>query len=172
MHFGGKRMNDFQYIKTFRGFARQVDGGIALRNFKPEDARHEHDLSVAWLDAEPAKGIRPGRWWSRTMRLHGGLCTRGLMVTISRLATSRTCRICSAAQPCGSMGTSTTVLTTKRRAHAWWRTLVDTSPARSGARLRTQHLTPRCWCWSDVASHAKDWWVSKDARQPTKGDTS
>jgi Icc-related predicted phosphoesterase len=55
MHFGGKRMNDFQYIKTFRGFARQADGGIALRNFKPEDARHEHDLSVAWLNAELAK---------------------------------------------------------------------------------------------------------------------
>lgn len=49
-------MNDFRYIKTFRGFARQADGGIALRNFKPEDARHEHDLSVAWLDAELAKG--------------------------------------------------------------------------------------------------------------------
>lgn len=55
MDLGERGMNDFQYIKTFRGFARQVDGGIALRNFKPEDARHEHDLSVAWLDAGLAK---------------------------------------------------------------------------------------------------------------------
>lgn len=56
MHLSGKRMNDFQYIKTFRGFARQADGCIGLRNFKPEDARQEHYLSVAWLDAELAKG--------------------------------------------------------------------------------------------------------------------
>ncbi len=56
MDLGELGMNDFQYIKTFRGFARQADGGIALRNFKPEDARHEHDLSVAWLNAELANG--------------------------------------------------------------------------------------------------------------------
>ncbi len=56
MDLGGLGMNDFQYIKTFRGFDREADGGIALRKFKPEDARQEHDLSVAWLDAELAKG--------------------------------------------------------------------------------------------------------------------
>lgn len=172
MHFGGKRMNDFQYIKTFRGFARQADGGIALRNFKPEDARHEHDLSVARLNAELANGD-PAR---TVVVTHHAPSRQSLHPRFDGDDLSPCyisgCRICSAAQPCGSMGTSTTVLTTRWRALAWWRTLVDTSPARSGARLRTQHLTPRCWCWSDVASHAKDWWVSKDARQPTKGDTS
>lgn len=56
MDLGERGMNDFQYIKTFRGFERQADGGIAIRKYKPEDARQEHDLSVAWLNAELAKG--------------------------------------------------------------------------------------------------------------------
>ena len=56
MRLGGLGLNDFRYIKTFRGFERQAGGGIELRNFRPGDARQEHDLSVAWLDAELAKG--------------------------------------------------------------------------------------------------------------------
>jgi Icc-related predicted phosphoesterase len=56
MDLGGLGMNDFRYIKTLRGFEREADGGIRQRLFKPEDARQEHDLSVAWLDEELGKG--------------------------------------------------------------------------------------------------------------------
>ncbi len=53
---GGWDLNDFRWIKTLRGFERNEDNGIALRNFKPEDARQEHDMSMVWLDAELPKG--------------------------------------------------------------------------------------------------------------------
>lgn len=172
MHFGGKRMNDFQYIKTFRGFARQADGGIALRNFKPEDARHEHDLSVAWLDAELAKGDT-----ARTVVItHHAPSRRSLHPRFDRDDLSP-CYISdlphllgrSALWIHGHVHDSFDYEVTGTRVVANPR---DTSPARDAEHRRTKHLTPRCWCRSDVASHTKGWWVSKDARQPNKGDTA
>lgn len=56
MQQGGKWMNDFRLIRTYRGFERDACGGISIRNFTPEDARQEHDLSAVWLDRELSQG--------------------------------------------------------------------------------------------------------------------
>lgn len=56
MQQGGKWMNDFRLIRTYRGFERDASGGISIRNFTPEDARQEHDLSAVWLDRELSQG--------------------------------------------------------------------------------------------------------------------
>lgn len=56
MSTAGRYMNDFKCIKTSHGFEREGDASIRQRIFTPSDARREHGLSTAWLEAELAAG--------------------------------------------------------------------------------------------------------------------